>query len=395
MFISLVIFFTFILWKKTPGVKQPPPPTSLPSTKNTPSKIIPFIKLLPFPLSLPETFEIGVFAEKLGNPRDLEFSPKGTLLASITNSGKIVALPDADHDGVTDKTVELLTKLNKPHGLAFFDGKLFVAEETRVTRYLWDEEKLMATLEKEIIKLPGSQGGHFTRSIVFNKQGQLFITIGSTCNVCIESNPWHASVMVTDQDGNNSSVFAKGLRNTVFLTVNPQTNELWGADMGRDLLGDNIPPEEINIIREGKDYGWPICYSHKIPDKNFVPELVEGLKESPCIGTEPPAFEFQAHSAPLGLTFIDSPQFPTDWQGDLLVVFHGSWNRSTKTGYKIVRMNIEGDRIVNTEDFLTGFLDGDSVHGRPVDVIFDAKGDLFVSDDKAGYIYKIILSGSR
>lgn len=337
------------------------------------------------PLQLPPGFRLTIFAKSLGRPRDLEFSPQGTLLVSVPEKGSVLALPDKNGDGRADRVKAILTGLNKPHGLAFYEGKLFVAEETQVVRYNWNDATLSATRDKVLFQLPRG-GNHVTRSLVFNRRGQLFVSLGSTCNVCYEKQEWLAAVIASNKDGINPRLFAKGLRNSVFLAVNPNTDEVWAGDMGRDFLGDDLPPEEINIIREGENYGWPICYGNKIHDTDF--DKNKYLRD-PCADTEAPIFEYQAHAAPLGLAFIDSAQFPQDWQGDLLVAYHGSWNRSTQSGYKVVRLIVKGDTITGSEDFLTGFLQGNGALGRPVDVAFDKGGSLYVSDDKAGVIYKI------
>lgn len=325
------------------------------------------------------------FAQKLSNARDLEISPKGTIILSIPDSGKVVALPDKDKNGQADRVKDVLTGLDRPHGLAFYQGKLFVAEETRVVRYMWDEQNLTATQEQKILDLPKG-GNHFTRTLVFNKKGQLFVTLGSTCNVCTEKHPWLAAVIVSDQEGYNPRLFAKGLRNSVFLATNPSTDDLWATEMGRDLLGDSLPPDEVNILHENEDYGWPHCYGNKIRDIKFQPN-----NNFDCTKTEPPAFEISAHFAPLGLVFINSPKFPQDWQGDLLVAYHGSWNRSTPGGYKVVRLKVGSDNktIEGEEDFLTGFLKGSEAIGRPVDMVFDLDGNLYFSDDKAGKVYRV------
>lgn len=347
------------------------------------------------PLHLPPGLAISVFAKNLGQVRVLKFSPGGTLLASILNQGKVLALPDLNRDGKADEIVNILTGLNKPHGFDFFQGKLFVAEETKVSRYFWDEQNLSARLDKVLFSLPGG-GRHFTRSLAFDKDGRLFVSIGSSCDVCQEKDERLAAVLVSDADGTNPSVFARGLRNAVFIIVNPQTNDLWGTEMGRDFLGDNLPPDEINIIEKGKNYGWPICYGRRVHDTKFDRNV---YKRNPCEAelSEPPIYEITAHSAPLGLAFINSPIFPSDWQGDLLVSCHGSWNRSSPIGYKVVRMKVRGDKILGEEDFLTGFLPSDTsllsgpeqALGRPVDLIFDRAGRLFLSDDKAGVVYLI------
>ena len=356
-------------------------------------------------LNVPSGFIIGIFAQEIEGARDLEFSPQGTLLVSSPSNGAVVALPDKNNDGVADKAITILSRLNKPHGIAFFEGKLFVAEETQVARYNWDEASLSAKLDKVLFELPKSSG-HVTRTITFKKDGRMFVSIGSTCNVCYEKNEFLAAVIVSNAEGEKPKLWAKGLRNSVFITVNPSTDELWGTEMGRDFLGDNLPPDEINIIKDNNpstgsgpwDYGWPECYGNKVQDSEFKDiRPVYILVNNPhCFNTQPPIFEIPAHSAPLGLTFIDSKQFPKDWQGDLLVAYHGSWNSSVPVGYKVVRMNVKGDKILREEDFITGFINGSQAIARPVDVIFEPStssgqgGSLFISDDKGGNIYKII-----
>lgn len=395
IFFVLAIFAVWFYIKKNYGDVRP---AVLPPSKNI-VEIIENQKIneqvgLPveFPLKLPSEYNIGIFAKQLGNARDLEFSPNGTLLVTIPAEGKIVALPDHDNNGEADLQYEVVSGLRRPHGIAFHpfessqgkNGKLFIAEETQVSRYNWDEETYRATLDKVLFSLPAG-GQHTTRTLAIKPDGTLFVTLGSTCDACFERHPFLAAVIVSDINGKNPQLFARGLRNSVFITLNPKTNELWGTEMGRDHLGDNLPPDEINIIRDGREYGWPVCFGDKIYDRKFGSKSPEY-----CENTESPIYEIPAHSAPLGLTFIDSPQFPESWQGDLLVAYHGSWNRSTPIGYKVVRLNVEGNRILGEEDFLSGFLQGSEALGRPVDVIFDEKGSLYISDDKAGAIYKVV-----
>jgi glucose/arabinose dehydrogenase len=339
-------------------------------------------------LTKPEGYDLTIFSEDAPGARDLQFTPDGTLLVSLRTQGKVIALPDQNNDGHADQAIEVLKGLQNPHGLAFWQGKLFVAEEKQVSRYSWDEQNKTATLERKLfdtpdgIRLPGGGGGHQTRSLTFDPQGNLYISIGSTCNVCEQKEPWHAAVVITDQDGNNPRVFSKGLRNAVFLATHPQTGKIWVTEMGRDQLGDNIPGEEINILQENMHYGWPYCYGQRIYDSQFGRQTPEF-----CQSTVPPIFEMQAHSAPLGLAFVESDQFPADWQGDLLVAFHGSWNRSVPTGYKVVKLDVEGETITGQTDVVAGFLQGRQSFGRPVDVTFDAAGHLYISDDKAGTVY--------
>jgi glucose/arabinose dehydrogenase len=343
---------------------------------------------LSFDLTFPDGFSISLFAKDIGNARDLEFSPGGTLVVSQPNQGKVTALPDKNNDGIVEEVKNIVSGLDNPHGLAFYNNKLFVAEETQVVRYSWDEQNLQATRDKVLFSLPKG-GRHTSRTLAFDKDGKLFVSLGSTCDVCFEKDERISTVMISDAEGTNPRIFAKGLRNAVFITVNSKTNELWGTEMGRDFLGDSTPPDEINIIKDGKDYGWPVCYGDQIEDAQFTFKLNFDYREHCKQATEKPVYSIPAHSAPLGLTFIDSKQFPEDWQGDLLVSYHGSWNRSTPIGYKVVRMNIENGKVTNEEDFITGFLKGSQAVGRPVDVIFDTMGNLYISDDKAGAVYVV------
>jgi len=328
------------------------------------------------PIPGKSNLQLQIFAENLGSVRDLELSPGGTLLASITSTGEVIAF-----SGSNKKTI--VSGLNKPHGLAFFNGYLFIAEETKVVRYNWDEKNLSIAVDKKLFDLPKG-GRHFTRSIVFNRDGKMFVSLGSTCDTCFEKDDRLAAVIVSDYEGKTPRVFSKGLRNAVFIALNPQTNNLWVTEMGRDFLGDLTPSDEINILKDGADYGWPVCYENKIYDKNFKEK-----DASYCESTEAPVYKIEAHSAPLGLTFINSKQFPSDWQGDLLVAYHGSWNRSTPVGYKVVHMKLQGEKIINEEDFFPGIVGNRKDIRRPVDVVFDKEGNLFISDDKAGKIYKI------
>lgn len=337
---------------------------------------------VPFVLNVPDGYHVSLFASDVPGARDEQFSPGGTLLISSPNSGSIIALPDKNNDGIADEKRTVLSGLDLPHGMAFYQGKLFVAQVDKVVRYSWDEARLTATFDKILFELP-SGPDHNKRTLEITPDGTLYVSVGSTCNVCEESNPKFATIMVSNADGDNPHVFATGLRNAAFLAINPATGQLWATEMGRDYLGDNAPPDEINIIQSGNNYGWPYCYGDKIYDRSF------GLKAPEyCSNTQAPIFTIPAHSAPLGLAFIPS-SFSPEMQGDLLVAYHGSWNRSVPTGYKIVRMHVKGSAITGVEDFLTGFRSSGRVQGRPVDLAFDKSGELFVSDDKAGAIYRI------
>lgn len=327
-------------------------------------------------------FNISVFAKDLGKVRDLQLSPEGTLLVSNPSKGKVYALVDKDNNGEAEQIKEVYASLDQPHGLAFYEDMLYVAEETKITKLRWDNNVLETQPISTVMNLPKGDR-HITRTVVFNNAGDMFVSIGSTCDVCFESHPFLASVVKKPFDG-EPYVYSSGLRNSVFIKFRPGTDELWATEMGRDFLGDDLPPDEINILREGWDYGWPVCYGSGVYDNKF------GAKEAKsCMATVAPVYEIQAHSAPLGLVFIDSPMFPEEWQGDLLVAYHGSWNRSVPVGYKVVRLEINGDGVVAEHDFLNIWLEGNTASGRPVDLEFGTDGSLFISDDKAGVVYRI------
>lgn len=326
-------------------------------------------------LNIPSDFEIKVFVSGLTNARDLQITPKGNLFVSTPSQGKIYLIAA---DG--QKTA-VLGDLNKPHGLAIHQNYLFVAEETSVKRYVFQEQDgLTITYDKKILDLPKG-GRHTSRTMAFDNDGKLYVSLGSSCDVCFEKHPWIGAVIVTDKDGNDPQVFSQGLRNAVFLTLNEKTNKIWSTEMGRDFLGDNLPPDEINIL-EKRHFGWPVCYGNKVYDTKFGQKTKDF-----CTQTIPPAFELPAHVAPLGLTFINSNQFPKEWQNDLLVSLHGSWNSSVPVGYKIIRLDVESNKVVTSHDFITGFIQGNQAKARPVDLEFGAKGELYVSDDKSGNIY--------
>jgi len=336
------------------------------------------------PFNILGDFKIEIFAENLNKPRVLKFDDQGNLLVSAMGEGKVYAIkPDGSK-------VVLASNLKNPHGLEIKEDLelsytyLYIAETYGVVRYPYNSTDLELGDKEKLFDLPDT-GGHYTRTIKFGPDGNLYVSVGSSCNVCNETDERRASILKYNPNNWSYEVFAKGLRNTVFFIFD-QAGKIWGGDMGRDLLGDNTPPEEINIVKEGGDYGWPICYGNKIHDSNFDKNV---YLRDPCFDTQAPIYELPAHFAPLGLTFIDSKIFPAKYQGDILLAMHGSWNRTTPGGYKIVLLDVEGNSIVSDQDFMTGFLSDKGVIGRPVDLVFGFDGSLYLSDDKAGVIYKI------
>lgn len=341
-------------------------------------------------LKAPAGFHISVFADDIDGARMLVWSPGGVLLVSESGEGKVVALPDSKNSGKAERTVDVLSGLNEPHGLAFYQGKLYVAENDKVRSYDWDEKNLHASNPKKLADLP-TGGGHSTRSILFHG-GKMYISAGSSCNVCIEKDPQRATVMEFNPDGTGQKIFAKGLRNAVGVALNPKTDTVWVTVNGRDWLGDDLPPETIyDLGKNGGDAGWPYCYGDRVPDSNFTKP-----GDDRCNSVLEPRVQMQAHSAPLGLAFYEGTQFPAEYQNNIFLAFHGSWNRSIPTGYKVIRVKLDanGQPQGGAQDFITGFVaPGETKKGRwmgrPVGVVFGSDGSMYLSDDAANVVYRI------
>jgi glucose/arabinose dehydrogenase len=325
--------------------------------------------------TVPPGFQISVFADGLRGVRTLRMGPDGMLYAVLSQPGRIVRL-DPVRGGRAETVVD---RLNMPYGLAFRDGWMYVGETNRVVRL-----RGPAYVEREVVvpSLPAGEG-HWTRDLLFGPDDMMYVAIGSSCNICEESDPRRAAVVRYRPDGTGETIVAAGLRNPAGLAVEPSTKAIWASQNERDNLGDDLPGEEINILGDGKDFGWPYCYGDRIPNPEFADHA------DFCRTTTPPALTIQAHSAPLGMVFYTGTQFPAEYRGDLFLALHGSWNRSVPTGYKLVRVRVENGRPVSYEDFATGWLAGDRVTGRPVDPEVGPDGSLYMSDDDGGRIYRI------
>ena len=328
-------------------------------------------------LRLPPGFEISIYARGLGGARMLAFSPTGVLFIS-DDGGRIWIVPAAG------RVQQFATGLNLPHGLAFRGNDLYVAENQRVIVYR-NATSLNAGAPEAIAALP-TGSGHVTRTLLWLADGRLLVTAGSSCNICTESDPRRAAALLFNADGSGMQIFSRGLRNSVGLALHPATGDIWATDNGGDDLGDDQPPDEINILRLGNDYGWPRCFGNGGRYPGFTGD---------CSPTVAPELAMQAHSAPLGISFYTGDQFPARYRNDAFVAFHGSWNRSTPTGYKVVRVMASSGRAAGSEDFLTGFLRGTTASGRPVHAVTGPDGALYVSDDQNGVVYRISYSGPR
>lgn len=375
------------------------------------SKKVPHDDVATSPFKLPPGFSVSVFAKDLGAPRVMVWDGLGNLLVSIPKDGVVMALRDSNGDGIVDVRQTLVERARNPHGLAVrcdppYVGKiqecqLYVASEDAITLYRYSAQNMPAQKIETLVKLPAG-GRHTTRTIMIdpNDPTKLLVSIGSSCDVCHEKDPERGVIYELNLATKELKPYAKGLRNSVFMATHPVNGKVWATEMGRDYLGDNLPPDEINIIDPPtefgvKNYGWPICYGKNIHDTNFDKNT---YIKNPCEEPQqtPSYIDIPAHSAPLGLAFVPEEGWPQEYWHNLFVAYHGSWNRNIPTGYKIVRYQLDAKgNMLGATDFMTGFIDQKNrVIGRPVDILIQPGGVMYVSDDKAGVIYKIQLSNS-
>lgn len=333
----------------------------------------------PRTLYLPEGYEISVYAGGMRAPRFFDFDDDGNIYVADKSAGEVLLLKDEDNDKVAETKITVLSDLRSVHSVDFYNGDLYVAEEHQIIRLRGIKPD--ATFDEFVIlvnNLP-ADGGHTTRTVLVGPDEKIYISVGSSCNLCEEDDERRAAIVRYNLDGTGEELYAEGLRNSVGLEFN--NFDLWSVDNGRDRIGDDLPPEEVNIVEQGKNYGWPFCYGMGIPN----PEYSD--KSDYCkTNTAFPIYEMQAHSAPLGLTFAP---ISNELEGNLFIAFHGSWNRTVPTGYKVVRIDTTDDSG-ETINFITGWLDEDGdIWGRPVGVKFNKEGEMYVSDDEAGAIYVV------
>jgi len=347
---------------------------------------------------LPEGFEIKIYADDVENARSMAISPSGTIFVGNRNEDNVFALKDTDGDNVIDKKYLITNKLkNMPNGVAFHDGDLYVAEVNKIWKFENIEENLSYAdkfdeyLEEPILisdDFP-SDRHHGWKYISFGPDGKLYVPVGAPCNICESRNEIYASITRMNSDGSNREIYVKGVRNTVGFTWHPETKQLWFTDNGRDMLGDNIPPCELNKVTEkDQHFGYPYCHGNDIGDPEF------GGKYS-CSDFVMPVQNLGPHVAPLGLKFYTGKMFPDEYKGDIFIAEHGSWNRSKKIGYRISRVKIENNKSVGYETFIYGWLDDDEQEawGRPVDILILEDGSMLISDDKANVIYRVTYTG--
>lgn len=346
-----------------------------------------YIQAAELPISqikLPAGFEIEVYADNIPNARSMALGTNGTLFVGSRNAGKVYAVPDNDRDGKADEIVTIDQGLHSPNGVAIRDGALYVAEISRVLRYDNIEASLNDPPAPVIINdtFPKDEH-HGWKFIRFGPDEMLYVPVGAPCNVCEREDERYSTIMRMQPDGTGLEVFAHGIRNTVGFDWHPTTDELWFTDNGRDLMGDDIPPDELNHAPEqDMHFGFPYCHGGDILD----PVFGQGYN---CEDYTPPAMNLGPHVAALGMRFYTGSMFPNEYQNQIFIAEHGSWNRTIPIGYRVMLVRLEGNKAVSYEVFADGWLQGGSAWGRPVDVLIMPDGALLVSDDRAGAIYRI------
>ncbi len=333
-------------------------------------------------IRLPSGFAIDYYAQNVPGARSLALGDQETVFVG-TRGNRVYALVDNNSDQRADEVITLASGLDTPNGVAFRDGDLYVAEVSRILRYDDIESRLNDPPEPAVVtsQYP-SQSAHGWKFIKFGPDGMLYVPVGAPCNICEVSDPY-ATITRINPEGGGYEVFSRGVRNTVGFDWHPQTGELWFTDNGRDRLGDNIPPDELNRApRSGLHYGFPYCHGFEVLD----PQFGEGHS---CSEFTLPEIALGPHVAALGMRFYTGDMFPGEYRNQIFIAEHGSWNRTVPIGYRVTLVRLDGNRAESYEVFAEGWLQNGSDWGRPVDVLVMPDGALLVSDDKAGAVYRI------
>jgi len=345
-------------------------------------------------LKLPPGFKIEVYADSIDGARSMAMGDNGTLFVGTRNDKTVYAIQDLDKDYRADHTIILDSTLEVPNGLAFRNGALYVAEVGRLLRY--------DNIESNLENLPTptvvyddypTEFHHGWKYIAFGPDDKLYVPVGAPCNICDSTvvDERYASITRMDPDGSNREVYAKGVRNSVGFTWHPETKELWFTDNGRDMLGDDIPPCELNRVTEaGQHFGFPYCHGGTVKDPEFG-------DQHPCEDFVAPVQPLGAHVAPLGVKFPTGDMFPATYKNYAFIAEHGSWNRTKKVGYRISMVALEDNKSVGYETFIDGWLDDESqeLFGRPVDILFLEDGSMLISDDYGDAIYRVTYEKSE
>lgn len=335
-------------------------------------------------LSLPPGFEVELFA-RVPNARQMALG-KNTLFVGSMRAGKVYAIPLQG----ARKPVVIADGLNMPVGVAFRDGDLYVSAVSRILRLRDIETHLNKPPRPEVVSgAYPSDPHHGWKFIAFGPDGRLYVPVGAPCNICEPDPDRYANITALDVTSGKVEVVARGVRNSVGFDWQPQSGELWFTDNGRDWLGDDVPPDELNrLSKPGQHFGYPYCHGSTIAD----PEFGKGRR---CTEFVPPVQNLGAHVASLGMRFYTGTVFPERYRNAVFIAEHGSWNRSSKVGYRVSVVRLRDNRAVSYEPFVSGWLQGESAWGRPADVLAVPDGSLLVSDDHAGAIYRVVYRGSR
>ncbi len=335
-------------------------------------------------ITLPPNFTINIYAADVENARSLALGDSGTLFVGTRSAGRVYAVLDRNHDARGDEVITIAEGLNMPNGVAFRDGSLYVAEVNRVLRYDSIESRLKNFPKPVIVRDSFPKDAHHGwKFIRFGPDDKLYVPVGAPCNVCERSNEIFSSITRINPDGSNLEIFAHGVRNTVGFDWHPKTGELWFTDNGRDWLGDDLPPDELNRApRKGMHFGFPYCHGGTIADPEF------GSKRR-CKEFVSPSIALGPHVAALGMRFYTGTMFPDLYRRQVFIAEHGSWNRTSPIGYRISLVRLHGNQAISYDVFAKGWLKDGRAWGRPVDVLVMPDGALLVSDDRAGVIYRI------
>ncbi len=336
-------------------------------------------------IELPPGFSLEVYTDEVENARGMALGGDGTLYAGSRKSGNVYAILDVDNDYKPEKTVKILSGLTMPVGVDIYRGDLYVSEVSRILR-IKDIRNNLIEPETEIIsdRYP-SDMAHGWKFIKIGPDNKLYVPVGAPCNVCYKENEAYATITRMNIDGSDFEIFAKGVRNTVGFDWHPETGILWFTDNGRDRMGDNKPPDELNKAeKSGLHFGFPFMHGTSIRDPEYWDYYTKEMK------LRVPEAELGPHVAALGMRFYTGDMFPNEYKNDIFIAEHGSWNRSSKIGYRITRVKLKKNKAVSYKVFASGWKQGESAWGRPVDVQVARDGSMFISDDKAGAIYRIV-----
>jgi glucose/arabinose dehydrogenase len=356
---------------------------------------IPFSEDLLDDLNLPEGFEVNVFARGLANPRMITVGDDGTVYVTQPEENQVTALRDTDGDGAADEEEVVVSGIEYLHGITYHNGSLYLATPKEVYVAVVGPDGSVGDAELLIGGLPDG-GQHPNRTLRFGPDGRLYLSVGSSCNACPEQNPEHATMLQIN--GTERRIYARGLRNTIGFDWHPGTGELWAFDQGSDWRGPDQPPEELNRIQDGGNYGWPWCFGKQQVDTVIAQDPPNMTREEYCAMTVPSYLEYQAHSSPMQFLFYDSEQFPEEYRNDAILTLRGSWNRYPPVGYKVVRVQFnDAGEPEGFEDFMTGFLheNGTAFSARLCGLAIGEDGSLLVGDDTNGVIYRVSYAGAN